>query len=112
LNDLKDWDPDGHDKVVAGQDLLSDRPTLLRAMAWETTSESGRRQLRRLAAATVRDPAGAGLERLRAIYEACGALAGAKQLIAACRARALAEADGIEPPALRGFMRGLVEVVL
>src|SRR5439155_19182417 len=35
LNDLKDWDGDGDNKLVSGQDVLAARPTLLLALALE-----------------------------------------------------------------------------
>src|SRR5438132_7757323 len=35
LNDLKDWDGDGDNKLVAGGDVLAARPTLLLALALE-----------------------------------------------------------------------------
>src|SRR5205814_3573979 len=38
LNDLKDWDGDSDNKLVAGQDVLSARPTLLLALALEGAS--------------------------------------------------------------------------
>jgi geranylgeranyl pyrophosphate synthase len=110
LNDLKDWDPDGCDKVVAGQDLLSGRPTLLGALAWESCDETGRKQLRALTAETA--PDAARLKRLRAVYEASGAFEKAARLISTCRARAHALADRTAPLALGEFMRCLVDLVL
>src|SRR5581483_4997193 len=35
LNDLKDWDGDSDNKLIAGQDVLAARPTLLLALALE-----------------------------------------------------------------------------
>src|SRR5262249_15872671 len=37
LNDLKDWDGDTDNKLVAGQDILAARPTLLLALALESS---------------------------------------------------------------------------
>ena len=36
LNDLKDWEGDSDNKLVAGQDVLAARPTLLLALALES----------------------------------------------------------------------------
>src|SRR4029077_7153357 len=38
LNDLKAWDGDKDNKLVAGQDVLSARPTLLLALALEAAT--------------------------------------------------------------------------
>src|SRR5262249_36715768 len=45
LNDLKDWDGDGDNKLVAGQDALAARPTLLLALALEAASPEIRAEL-------------------------------------------------------------------
>src|SRR5204863_9212876 len=42
LNDLKDWDGDSDNKLIAGQDVLAARPTLLFALALEGPSSAGR----------------------------------------------------------------------
>ena len=43
LNDLKDWDGDGDNKLVAGQDVLAARPTLLLALALKRRSRKSER---------------------------------------------------------------------
>src|SRR5262249_19949733 len=45
LNDLNDWDGDGNNKLVAGQDVLSARPTLLLALALEGAKPEDRQEL-------------------------------------------------------------------
>src|SRR5262249_9251621 len=45
LNDLKDWTPDEDNKLVAGQDVLAARPTLLLALALEAASPAEREEL-------------------------------------------------------------------
>src|SRR5207249_2665668 len=42
LNDLKDWDGDSDNKLLAGQDVLAARPTLLLALALEGSAPAGR----------------------------------------------------------------------
>ena len=45
LNDLKDWDGDSDNKLVAGQDVLAGRPTLLLALALEGSAPADREEL-------------------------------------------------------------------
>src|SRR5207245_10984900 len=45
LNDLKDWEGDRDNKLVAGQDVLSARPTLLLALALEGSGPAERSEL-------------------------------------------------------------------
>src|SRR5262249_4901434 len=45
LNDLKDWQTDEDNKLLAGQDVLSARPTLLLALALEGSAPADREQL-------------------------------------------------------------------
>ena len=45
LNDLKDWNGDSDNKMVAGQDVLAARPTLLLALALEGSSPAERAEL-------------------------------------------------------------------
>src|SRR5439155_16516767 len=48
LNDLKDWQEDGDNKLVAGQDVLAGRPTLLLALALEGLTGADRDELQAL----------------------------------------------------------------
>ena len=50
LNDLKDWEGDDDNKLVAGGDVLGGRPTVLWALALEALNEEDRRQLESLLA--------------------------------------------------------------
>src|SRR5258708_1409542 len=45
LNDLKDWENDGDNKLIAGQDVLAARPTLLLALALEGSAPAHREEL-------------------------------------------------------------------
>src|SRR5262249_47653094 len=45
LNDLKDWQGDTDNKLVAGQDVLAARPTLLLALALEGSGPADREEL-------------------------------------------------------------------
>ena len=46
LNDLHDWRGDAHNKLVAGQDALALRPTVLLALALQGSDEQGKADLR------------------------------------------------------------------
>ena len=110
LNDLKDWDHDDHDKIVAGQDSLAARPTILNAFVFDAGDETQNRELADLVGADV--PEETKLERLRDIYTARGAFDKAERLVQKYRDRARREADQIDPPALRELMHFVVETVL
>src|SRR4029077_18496723 len=45
LNDLKDWTGDHDNKMIAGQDVLAGRPTLLLALALEALTGGDREEL-------------------------------------------------------------------
>jgi len=107
-NDLKDWEHDGHDKLVPGQDSFAARPTLLRALAVEAAGAEAREVIETAA----RDNHGGDLGRLRGIYEELGVFDRAETLLRKYRGRALALADSSEPPALRELLRFIAEVVL
>jgi geranylgeranyl pyrophosphate synthase len=110
LNDLKDWRRDTRDKLLAGQDLFSARPTVLLAFALESGGPDGNKEL----VSTLRDGGDeeARFERLRGIYASRGVFEKADALIEKYRARALAAAAGIKRPALAELMRFIVDVVL
>jgi geranylgeranyl diphosphate synthase type II len=110
LNDLHDWNGDDDNKLVAGQDALSMRPTLLLALAFDAADAIQRDELNQILQST--DPAAARLGRLRKIYDACGVFEKAEALVGKSRARAEALADSVEPEALRQLLYFLVDTVL
>ncbi len=110
LNDIKDWDRDDYDKIVAGQDSLAARPTVLLAFAFEAGDEEANHELLRILGDEA--PAETRLRRLREIYIARGVFDKADRLVGKYRQRARAEADRIEPPALRELLHFVVETVL
>lgn len=110
LNDLQDWQGDEDNKLVAGQDILNGRPTVLVALALETLSGHERQWLVHLlqqSQVTVDR-----LETVRRLFERVGVFARAEQLIEKHRARAEAVADAIEPDTLRELLYYLVDNVL
>jgi len=117
LNDLKDWQGDSDNKLVAGQDVLSARPTLLLALALEGSSPADRAELMSLLDSDRRTdcqsvlPAET-LSRVRCLFDKAEVFAKADKLIEKYRARAEAIADEVEPGELRELLYYLVDSVL
>jgi geranylgeranyl pyrophosphate synthase len=116
LNDLKDWTPDEDNKLVAGQDVLAARPTLLLALALEAASPAKREELLSMLGSDnpVAHAAGSPecVERVRQLYTRLRVFDKAEKLIEKSRARAEALADDVEPSELRELLYYLVDSVL
>jgi len=115
LNDLKDWEGDDDNKMVAGQDALALRPTLLLALAFEAADPEQRAELESLVGDPLLDdkgPASLRMGRLRRIFEECGVFDKAQGLVEKSRARAEALADEVQPDSLRQLLYFLVDMVL
>ncbi|MCS7015550.1 MAG: polyprenyl synthetase family protein [Gemmatales bacterium] len=110
LNDLQDWDGDDDNKLLAGQDILSGRPTLLLALALEGLPAPQRQMVLHLLEQT--DVGVERLETVRRWFESAGVFARAEQLVEKHRARAEAVADEIQPDSLRELLYYLVDNVL
>ena len=100
LNDLADWDEDDGNKKASGRDVLTGRPTLLRAFALEAGAHD------RLAQA--RGDAGA----VQVVYEDAGVFDKARRLVDKLRGRASALADQTREPGLQDLLRFIVRIVL
>ena len=114
LNDLKDWAGDEDNKLVAGQDVLAARPTLLLALALEGSSPAQREELLHLIArsrATGADTE-AIVDRVRDLYFAAKVFEKADKLVDKFRAKAEALADEVEPTEFRELLYYLVDTVL
>lgn len=110
LNDFKDWRGDDDNKLVAGQDAMALRPTLLLALALEAADGQQRSELERIVTGHGEDSFRIG--RLRRIYEDCGVFEKAQGLVDKSRARAEGLADDVEPEELRQLLYFLVDTVL
>jgi geranylgeranyl pyrophosphate synthase len=110
LNDLKDWQGDDHNKLLAGQDGAALRPTLLLALAFEAANADLRNELDSI----LRDDSSPALRagRLRRVFETCGVFEQAEALVDKSRARAEALADEVQPDSLRQLLYFLVDMVL
>jgi geranylgeranyl pyrophosphate synthase len=115
LNDLKDWQEDADNKLVAGQDVLAGRPTLLLALALEGLAGAEREELLALLHrkhAAVNGHAADLVRQVRRLFERANVFDKADTLIEKYRARAEALADDVEPSELRELLYYLVDTVL
>ena len=112
LNDLKDWEGDGDNKLVSGQDVLAARPTLLLALALEGSPPAARAQLLALLARPGARSAADAVGQVRQLYQQAGVFEKAEKLVEKYRARTEAVADAIEPDTLRELLYYLVDSVL
>jgi geranylgeranyl pyrophosphate synthase len=110
LNDLKDWQGDEDNKLVAGQDVIAARPTLLLALACESLPAEDRQALLEILHNDRRDIH--AVERVRELFEKASVFEKAEALVAKYRARAEAVADEVQPAELRELLYFLVDTVL
>jgi geranylgeranyl pyrophosphate synthase len=112
LNDLKDWEGDSENKLIAGQDVLAARPTLLLALALEGSGPAEREDLLALLRPAPEADAAAVVRRVRQLFTRAQVFAKAEKLVEKYRARAEAVADEVEPTELRELLYYLVDSVL
>jgi geranylgeranyl pyrophosphate synthase len=112
LNDLKDWDGDSDNKLIAGQDVLAARPTLLLALALEGSTPAEREELLTLLQRGTEKDAVATLDRVRQLFTKAQVFAKAEKLVEKYRTRAEAIADDIQPTELRELLYYMVDSVL
>ncbi|MBC7819827.1 MAG: polyprenyl synthetase family protein, partial [Planctomycetaceae bacterium] len=111
LNDLKDWRGDNDNKMVAGQDALALRPTLMMALAWQAANVEQRQLMERCYFDREEQDA-IRLARLRRLYEELGVFEKAERLIEKSRDRAELLADDVESEELRQLLYFLVDTVM
>jgi len=115
LNDLNDWAEDGNNKLIAGQDVLAARPTLLLALALESADKNELLSLIAAAREHGSPDDTAAVEtvgRVRAIYRKAKVFSKSAAMVEKYRARAEAIADAVEPVAFRELLYYLVDSVL
>lgn len=110
LNDLKDWRGDGHNKLLAGQDALALRPTVLLALAMQAAEDSERHEIRDLFESDANDER--KVIALRQFFERHNVFEKADALVEKSRARAESIADEIQPEPLRQLLYFLCDTVL
>ncbi|MGC9319192.1 MAG: polyprenyl synthetase family protein [Armatimonadota bacterium] len=106
LNDLDDWRPDGGNKAALGQDVLTGRPTILRAFAIEA---GGWERLSRL---SNEDSTERVVAQVRALYEELAAFEKARMLAERLKMRCRKLADDARPDAVGELLRFLVRAIL
>ncbi|MFO8081084.1 MAG: polyprenyl synthetase family protein [Armatimonadota bacterium] len=106
LNDLEDWRSDRSNKVALGRDVLTGRPTILRAFAMEAGGWD------RLAEAGQLDDAEEIVRRVRALYDDIGAFERARALVDGLRERCLRLAEDASPEAIGELLRFLTRTIL
>jgi geranylgeranyl pyrophosphate synthase len=110
LNDLKDWSTDLQNKRIVGQDALAMRPTILLALALESSTPAQREELLQLISGDSKT--NASVQRVARIYESCQVFEKARKLVEKYRQRAEAIADEVEPEKLRELLYFLVDTAL
>ncbi|MCA9076319.1 MAG: polyprenyl synthetase family protein [Planctomycetaceae bacterium] len=110
LNDLKDWHGDADNKLVAGQDALAIRPTVLLALALDEASELQREELREIYEMCGNDQQ--RLSKLRELFVELGAFRRAEEIVDNAREQASEFARNVEPASLRRLLHFLVDTVL
>jgi geranylgeranyl pyrophosphate synthase len=110
INDLGDWQPDRHNKLVAAGDVVGGRPTLLWALALEGLSGKNLKRLEALAATV---PAtDETVRQIGRLYREAGVFDKAGELVRQCELSAREVAEKLDPPDLRQLLVYLIEMVL
>lgn len=111
INDLKDWRGDNDNKMVAGQDALALRPTIMMALAWQDANAEQRQLMERCYFDREEEDA-IRLARLRRLYEELGVFEKAERLIEKSRDRAELLADDVESEDIRQLLYFLVDTIM
>jgi len=115
LNDLKDWNGDTDNKLVAGQDALALRPTVLLALALKDANEQQKAELKQILSES---PTSGGpsnqqrIDRLREIFRACDVFEKAEVFVERSREKAEALVAEIEDIQIRDLLQFFIETVL
>lgn len=112
LNDLKDWRGDRDNKLVAGQDALAFRPTVLLALAVKDASPDQRRVLEQALQANDGSTSGLRIDQIRAVFENCDVFEKAELYVERSRERAVELARSVDDVPLRDLLMFFVESVL
>jgi geranylgeranyl pyrophosphate synthase len=110
LNDLQDWEGDQNNKLAAGGDILSGRPTVLWALALDSLPEEASRELCGLSESG--STSEYQLQRALQLYQQADVFEKANRLVDKHQDRAEAIADAIEPEDLRRLLYFLIDTVL
>ncbi|MBI3821193.1 MAG: polyprenyl synthetase family protein [Planctomycetes bacterium] len=112
LNDFKDWEGDRDNKLVAGQDILAGRPTLLLALALDSLTGGDREELLAIVQGEHPKRDQDLVPRVRQLFRKADVFEKAEKLVEKYRARTESIADAVEPTELRELFYYLVDNVL
>jgi geranylgeranyl pyrophosphate synthase len=110
LNDLADWQPDNHNKLVAAGDVSGGRPTVLWALAMEGLGAGDRARLESLSATS--PPTETTVRQIRRLYHQSQVFDKAAALVKQYESRVRAVADELQPLELRRLLHFLCDMVL
>ena len=111
LNDLKDWEGDDNNKLLAGGDVLAERPTVLWAMAWNDLSRTSRHELQQVVNDN-RLSQDSRINRVRWLYREADVFDRSRQLVDRYQQRAEEIADDVQPDELRRLFYYLIDTIL
>ena len=113
LNDLKDWQGDTDNKLVAGQDALALRPTVLLALALKDANEQQKAELIEILSETSSYSANHGrVEKLRAIFKACDVFEKAEVFVERSREKAESLVAEVQNDQIQSLLQFFIETVL
>ena len=113
LNDLKDWQGDTDNKLVAGQDALSLRPTVLLALALKDANEQQKTNLKEILVETSDGSSNhKRIDRLREIFRVCDVFEKAEFFVERSREKAEALVADVEDEPIRELLQFFVETIL
>lgn len=113
LNDLKDWTGDTDNKLVAGQDALALRPTVLLALALKDADEQQKSDCQEILAETSDGSLNQKrIARLREIFRACDVFEKAEFFVERSREKAEALIADVEDEQIRNLLQFFIETVL
>lgn len=113
LNDLKDWRGDTDNKLIAGQDALALRPTVLLALALKDAEPAQRDELIALLSRNRGSESPSGrVEKLKAIFQACDVFEKADVYVERARAKAEELVSGVVDESVQALLQYLIETIL
>lgn len=113
LNDLKDWNGDTDNKLVAGQDALALRPTVLLALALKDANAQQKAELQEILSETSgRSSNHKRIDRLREIFRSCDVFEKAEVFVERSREKAETLVAEIEDIQIRDLLQFFIETVL
>ena len=113
LNDLKDWAGDKDNKMLAGQDALALRPTVLLALALKDADEQQRTTLQQVLSETSGESSDiTRIHKVRTVFEACDVFEKAELIVERSREKAEALVEQVEDSRLQELLTFFIETVL